>query len=110
MLDATGEVANMIVGNVKNELEDHIGHIEIGVPAVAIVPKAQRAADTLGLSAVRFRCSGSVFSVGISFQDAVTGGNPCWNREDRSYHLSARLSRGKNKSNPAGFGGKRKLL
>ena len=83
VLDAAGEVANMIVGNVKNDLEDHLGHIEIGVPAIAIVTRTQKLPDSVGLSAVTFRCSGSVFSVGISFQNAVTGGNPCWN-EGRS--------------------------
>ena len=66
ILDAAGEVANMIVGNVKNLLEGRWGPIQIGTPAVEITGKSDDRAKALSLS---FRCCGDVFSVSVTFQE-----------------------------------------
>jgi chemotaxis protein CheX len=34
VLDAVGELANMIIGNVKNDLEDHVGTLGLSMPTV----------------------------------------------------------------------------
>lgn len=66
VLDAAGEIANMIVGNVKNSLENRWGPIQIGTPAVQITPDQTLTAAAMSLS---FRCYGDVFTVSVAFQE-----------------------------------------
>ncbi len=66
MLDAAGEVANMIVGNVKNLLETRWGPIQIGTPAVEITGNTGDRPNALCLS---FRCCGDLFTVSVAFQE-----------------------------------------
>ncbi|HZD31849.1 MAG TPA: chemotaxis protein CheX [Candidatus Angelobacter sp.] len=66
VLDAAGEVANMIVGSVKNSLENRCGPIQIGTPAVEITAVRAPMPRALSLS---FRCYGDVFTVSVAFQE-----------------------------------------
>ena len=66
MLDAAGEVANMIVGNVKNLLETRWGPIQIGTPAVEITGNTDDRPNVLSMS---FRCFGDVFTVSVAFRE-----------------------------------------
>lgn len=72
VLDASGEVANMIVGNVKNTLEEHLGAIQIGTPKVSIRECApEQCAAPGSVTTVHFRCRESIFSVSIGFQEEL---------------------------------------
>lgn len=66
ILDAAGEVANMIVGSVKNLLECHWGSIRIGVPRVVL--SGQRMDESRGMR-VSFRCYDDVFTVSVVFHE-----------------------------------------
>jgi len=70
MLDAAGEVANMIVGNVKNKVEKYVGTIQISTPAVEKLERLESATSDAGANAVSFRCRESVFTVAIAFREA----------------------------------------
>jgi CheY-specific phosphatase CheX len=70
VLDAAGEVANMIVGNVKNKLENYVGTIQISTPAVEKLDRLEQATRNPAASAVTFRCRESVFAVAIAFREA----------------------------------------
>ena len=70
VLDAAGEVANMIVGTVKNTLEAMLGAIQIGTPTVAICDnQPDEKAEHEDMS-VTFRCRDNVFNVCIGFQES----------------------------------------
>lgn len=71
MRDAAGEVANMIVGSVKNLLETRCGPIQIGTPAVEIAGNTDERANALRMS---FCCCGDVFTVSVAFQEDSPGG------------------------------------
>jgi CheY-specific phosphatase CheX len=66
VLDAAGEVANMIVGNVKNSLEGDWGSICIGTPHVSL---AAHEAITSQAMSVSFRCCEDVFTVSVAFKE-----------------------------------------
>jgi CheY-specific phosphatase CheX len=68
VLDAAGEVANMIVGNVKNSLENQWGPIQIGTPAVEIIGDSHERPQAMS---VNFRCGGDVFTVAVAFQEDI---------------------------------------
>jgi chemotaxis protein CheX len=36
VVDALGEMSNMIFGNVKNDLEEHLGPLQLGIPSVIV--------------------------------------------------------------------------
>lgn len=71
VLDASGEIANMIVGGVKHTLERLIGPMQIGTPAVAILGADTPYEPVAKGSTVAFRCRETVFDVSISFQPAL---------------------------------------
>lgn len=66
VLDAAGEVANMIVGNVKSSMENLWGAIHIGIPTVALAPDGAFPSPTM---CVRFRCCEDVFTVSVAFKE-----------------------------------------
>lgn len=66
VLDAAGEVANMIVGNVKNSLENRWGPIHIGTPAVEFTVDSGEKPQAMRMS---FRCCGDIFTVSVAFQE-----------------------------------------
>ena len=70
ILDAAGEVANMIVGNVKNKVEKYFGSIQISTPAVEKLERLEEVTGNARASAVSFRCRESVFTVAIAFREA----------------------------------------
>ena len=70
VLDAAGEVANMIVGNVKNKLENYVGTIQISTPAVGKLERLEAATSSATANAVSFRCQESVFTVAIAFRES----------------------------------------
>ena len=66
VLDAAGEIANMIVGNVKNVLERQLGPIQIGTPAIEITGDSDQQRPAMSVS---FRCSSDQFTVSVAFQE-----------------------------------------
>ena len=66
VLDAAGEVANMIVGNVKSSMENVWGAIHIGTPTVGLAPEGAVASQNMCVS---FRCCEDVFSVSVAFKE-----------------------------------------
>lgn len=66
VLDAAGEVANMIVGNVKNSLESRGGVIRIGTPTVSLAGDEGTVTHSMRVS---FRCCDEVFTVSVAFQE-----------------------------------------
>lgn len=75
ILDAVGEIANMIVGNLKSSLENRWGSIRIGTPMVGT------AADTpvqSGSLAVHFRWKQEIFSVSVAFQPSLDDRGEGW--------------------------------
>ena len=66
VLDAAGELANIIIGNVKNSLESQLGVIQIGTPAVALVGDCPAVNEAMSVS---FRCPEGVFTVSVAFKD-----------------------------------------
>lgn len=66
VLDAAGEVANMIVGNVKNSMENVWGAIHIGTPIVGLAPEGTVASQTMCVS---FRCCEDIFTVSVAFKE-----------------------------------------
>jgi chemotaxis protein CheX len=67
VLDAAGEVANMVIGNVKNCLERRWGLICIGTPKVAISSSGPQGNQS---SSVTFRCGDDLFTVSVAFKEA----------------------------------------
>ena len=65
ILDAAGEIANMIVGNVRNSLKDLWGSIGIGAPTVEI---SSVWAPTKQAMNVSFLSYGDMFTVSVAFQ------------------------------------------
>ena len=68
ILDAVGEVANMIIGSVKSSLETRWGSIRIGTPTVDTV--GGFAPDPVS-RAVHFRWKREILSVSVAFQPAL---------------------------------------
>ena len=72
VLDAAGELANMIVGNVKNSLERRLGTIRIGTPTVTLVGRSAAADHDMSVS---FRCCENVFTVSVAFEETPSHRN-----------------------------------
>ena len=68
ILDAMGELANMIVGSVKSSLEGQLGSIRIGTPITSFPPDAS---SDLPSMAADFRWNGEPFSVSFAFHPAM---------------------------------------
>ena len=66
VLDAMGEVANMIIGNIKTNLEDRFGPMGLSTPTVIHGRDfSTRGVDTQSWTKVSFRCCGEVFVVQV---------------------------------------------
>ncbi len=77
VLDAFGEVTNMIVGNVKTRLEELAGPLGLSIPTV--VYGRNFAARTMGSTSwtvVRFQCEDETFEVQICLAQNHTGSRP----------------------------------
>jgi chemotaxis protein CheX len=72
ILDAMGEVANMIIGTVKSSLENQWGSIRLGTPRAGMLSDS---ALELPSMAVDFRWKGEPFSVSLAFQPVMEQGN-----------------------------------
>jgi chemotaxis protein CheX len=70
VLDALGEVANMIVGSMKAPLEGRLGRIQIGLPTVALHAAMSPFSPSLS---VNFRCVEEIFTVSVTLQSDWTG-------------------------------------
>jgi chemotaxis protein CheX len=59
VLDVMGEVANMVIGNIKTNLEEALGTLALGVPTVTFGKNfATRSAAKHTWTLVPFRCGG----------------------------------------------------
>ncbi len=72
IFDAMGEVANMIVGNVKSSLENQWGTIRIGIPIAGVLADPSLDLASMG---VDFRWNDETFSVLLAFQPAMVQGH-----------------------------------
>jgi CheY-specific phosphatase CheX len=68
VLDAMGEVANMIIGNVKSSLENQWGSIRMGTPRAGTLSDS---ASELPSMVVDFRWKEEPFSVSLAFQPVL---------------------------------------
>ena len=66
VLDAMGEIANMIIGNIKNSVEAVVGPMELSLPTVVhgchFITRSQRQSEW---SVVPFACLGAEFTVQV---------------------------------------------
>ena len=75
VLDAVAEVANMIVGNVKNMLEDRLGPMALSTPTIVFGPEfATRIAGNPDRVMVPFRCGGERMAVQVVLAPKHTAG------------------------------------
>jgi len=66
VLDAMGEIANMVVGNIKTHLEDKLGPLALSIPTVVHGRNfATRSVGKHEWTTVEFDCEGNHFSVQI---------------------------------------------
>ena len=71
VLDAVGEIANMIIGNVKSDLEEVLGALSLGTPTVICGAEFRaRKANTKTWTTVGLRWDECFFIAGISLSDA----------------------------------------
>jgi len=68
ILDAMGELANMIVGSVKGSLERQLGPIRIGTPIAGMPADAS---SDVPFMAADFQWNGEPFSVSLAFHTAA---------------------------------------
>lgn len=67
VLDAMGEIANMVVGNVKEDLAPDLGPIAISTPTVIHGDGLQtRGVEGMLTARRRFACEGDVLEIGVS--------------------------------------------
>jgi chemotaxis protein CheX len=66
VLDAVGEVANMIIGNIKTSVEGVVGPMELSIPTVVygrnFITRSQKHSQW---SVVPFSCNGEEFTVQV---------------------------------------------
>jgi len=66
VLDAMGELTNMIIGNFKNEIEMHVGSLGLSIPTVIFGRNfVARSAAENDWIAVPFECEGEVLTVKV---------------------------------------------
>jgi len=68
ILDAAGEIANMIVGNVRNCLENPWGSIDIGTPTVEIFRDCVLKNHSMSVS---FCSCGDIVTVSMAFRNGT---------------------------------------
>lgn len=81
VLDAMGEVCNMILGNVKTLLEEHLGPMGLSIPTVIFGRNfTTRSVAKSQWSVVKFSCAGEVLEVHLclvpSRETSVTHRHP----------------------------------
>ncbi|MGD0619055.1 MAG: chemotaxis protein CheX [Bryobacteraceae bacterium] len=66
VLDAMGELTNMIIGNFKNEMETHLGSLGLSIPTVIFGRNfVARSAAENDWIALPFECGGEVMTVKV---------------------------------------------
>ncbi len=82
VLDAIAEIANMIIGNVKNEVEAIVGNIGMGIPSVVYGRKFTTRNAGSTWTVVPFACEGDHMWVKICLAPpSSTPGTPELNRK-----------------------------
>ena len=77
VLDAVGEIANMIIGNVKSDLEEVVGTLSLGTPTVICGAEFRaRKANTGSWTTVGLRWDECFFIAGISLSEAPASEHP----------------------------------
>jgi chemotaxis protein CheX len=75
VLDAVAEVTNMIIGNVKTNLEEQLGPIGLSIPTVVYGRNfTSRSVGTQEWTVVPFACEGEAFSVQIFLMPQPSAG------------------------------------
>jgi chemotaxis protein CheX len=66
VLDAMGEIANMVIGNIKTNLEETLGPMQLGIPTVTYGANfATRSMVKETWTMVPFHCNGDLFYVQV---------------------------------------------
>jgi chemotaxis protein CheX len=66
VLDAMGELSNIIIGNFKNEMETHVGTLGLSIPTVIFGKNfVARSAAENDWIAVPFDCGGEIMTVKV---------------------------------------------
>lgn len=69
VLDAVAEITNMIIGAVKNDIEEELGPMGMSIPTVIFGRNfTTRNATTQGWTTVTFHCEGSDLHIRISLE------------------------------------------
>ncbi|MGE5644270.1 MAG: chemotaxis protein CheX [Acidobacteriota bacterium] len=76
VLDAVAEIANMIIGNVKNDVEAMVGTIGMGIPSVVYGRKFTTRNAGARWIAVPFTCDGASIWVKVCLTPPALGGSP----------------------------------
>ena len=77
VLDAFGEVTNMIIGNVKTRLEEMVGPLGLSIPTVVYGRNfAARTMGSMRWTVVRFTCGPDTFEVQLCLAEYHDGSRP----------------------------------
>jgi chemotaxis protein CheX len=77
VLDAVGEVTNMIIGNFKTLVEEHLGPLGLSIPTVIFGRNfTSRSIGHSDWVVTPFRCEGEKFEVRVCLSPARHGGTP----------------------------------
>jgi chemotaxis protein CheX len=87
VLDAIAEIANMIIGNVKNNLEAMIGTIGMGIPSVVYGRKFTTRNAGSNWTVVPFACEGGHMSVKVCLNPP--SGSSLTPEQIRAKHLAS---------------------
>ena len=73
VLDAMGEIANMVIGNIKTNLEADLGHMQLGVPTVTYGKDFATRSTTVKMSwiLVPFACGSETLFVQVMLAEAA---------------------------------------
>lgn len=73
VLDAVGELANMIIGSVKTALEAEMGQIGLSIPTVLFGKNfVARSKDSAVRMSIPFDCGGAILHVGLQLSLAAS--------------------------------------
>ncbi len=74
VMDATGEIANMVVGNVKNVLEEKLGSLCLSTPSTKTLSRGlNQGGAVLPPVTVAFLYNGQRFTITVVFADTEEG-------------------------------------
>jgi chemotaxis protein CheX len=77
VLDAVGELTNMVIGGVKTELETHLGPLGLSVPTVVFGRNFKaKSAGTTDWNVVRFQWEGETLLVKLCLAPTEKTGHP----------------------------------